>query len=209
MAERLELDAELERGGRALSLRLSTSARVALVRGPSGAGKTTLLRVLAGLEPSARGRASFSGERWQDDGVFVPAWRRRAAWVPQESLLFPHLTAGENLAFAGAPRAEVEEVAAALELRGLLDRAPALLSGGERQRFALGRALLAGPRLLLLDEPFAALDDALRARVRAYVRGWLDSRGVPAVLVSHDAEDGAIADERWSIADGALSRVSP
>jgi ABC-type molybdate transport system ATPase subunit len=207
VAERLELDAELERGGRALRLRLSTSAGIALVRGPSGAGKTTLLRVLAGLEPSARGRAVFSGAIWQDGGIFVPAWRRGAAWVPQESLLFPHLSAGENLAFARPAREELEAVARGLEVGGLLERAPALLSGGERQRVALGRALLAGPRLLLLDEPFAALDDALRVRVRTFVRRWVDARGVAAVLVSHDAEDGAIADERWVIADGALSRA--
>jgi molybdate transport system ATP-binding protein len=207
VAERLELDAEIERGGRALRLRLSTSAAITLVRGPSGAGKTTLLRVLAGLEPSARGRATFDGVRWQGDGLFVPAWRRRAAWVPQESLLFPHLSARGNLAFSGAARAEVEEVARALEVGALLERPPALLSGGERQRVALGRALLARPRLLLLDEPFAALDDALRARVRLFLRGWASARGVPAVLVSHDADDGSIADEHWEIADGELSRA--
>jgi ABC-type molybdate transport system ATPase subunit len=203
----LDLDVKLKRGGRTLRLRFATSANIALVRGPSGAGKTTLLRVLAGLEPAACGQATFSGERWQGDGVFVPAWRRRAAWVPQESLLFPHLSTGENLAFAGAARTEVEEVARALEVGRLLERPPAILSGGERQRVALGRALLARPRLLLLDEPFAALDDALRARIRAFVRDWVASRRVPAVLVSHDAEDGAIADERWSIADGELSRA--
>ena len=206
MAERLELDATLERGGRALSFRFSTSARIAVVRGPSGAGKTTLLRVLAGLEPSARARLAFSGERWQDEGLFVPAWRRRAAWVPQESLLFPHLSAAENLGFAGASRTEIEEAARGLEVGALLERPPARLSGGERQRVALGRALLARPRLLLLDEPFAALDEALRGRVRGFVRAWTESCGVPAVLVSHDADDGEIADEHWSIANGALAR---
>lgn len=206
MAERLEIDVEIERGGRALRLRLSTSARLTVIRGPSGAGKTTLLRVVAGLESSGRGTVVFSGETWQDAERIVPAWRRRAAWVPQESLLFPHLNVLENLAFAGAPAAEVRELAAALGLSELLDRAPARLSGGERQRTALARALLSRPRLLLLDEPFAALDEALRGRVRSLVKDRITSLGVPAVLVSHDAEDAAIADERWTISDGTLTR---
>ncbi|MBI3289161.1 MAG: ATP-binding cassette domain-containing protein [Elusimicrobia bacterium] len=208
MAELLEIDVSIERGRRALRLRLSSSARLILVRGPSGAGKTTLLRVIAGLEPQASGRVHFDGVSWQDSVAFAPPWRRRAAWVPQDSLLFPHLTMRENLAFGGASGDAVDRVAASLELAPLLDRPPALLSGGERQRVALARALLSRPRLLLLDEPFAALDDSLRERIRSFVRGWVEENGVPAVLVSHDREDAVIAAERWTIADGQLSRTT-
>ena len=183
------------------------SDRVAIL-GPSGSGKSTLLRALAGLEPRAEGRVSFGDEVWldSDSGVNMPAWERRVGWVPQDALLFPHLSLKENLAYAGAGRAEVESMAESLFLSDLLDRRPRFLSGGERQRVALGRALLSAPRVLLLDEPFSALDRPLRSEIAAMVRTFARDSGTPIVLVSHDEHDAELlADERWVLVAGSLT----
>ena len=180
--------------------------RVAIL-GPSGSGKSTLLRALAGLEPGAEGRVNFGDEVWldSDSGVYLPAWERRVGWVPQDALLFPHLSLKQNLAYAGAGQAEVERMAESLFLSDLLDRRPRFLSGGERQRVALGRALLSAPRLLLLDEPFSALDRPLRSEIAAMVRAFARDTGTPIVLVSHDEHDAELlADERWVLAAGRL-----
>ena len=183
------------------------SDHVAIV-GPSGSGKSTLLRALAGLEPGAQGRVSFGDDVWldSDSGVYTPAWERRVGWVPQDALLFPHLSLRENLAYAGAGQPEVERMAASLFLSDLLDRRPRFLSGGERQRVALGRALLSAPRMLLLDEPFSALDRPLRSEVAAMVRAFARDSGTPIVLVSHDEHDAELlADERWVLVAGRLT----
>ncbi len=167
------------------------------ILGPSGSGKSTLLRALAGLEPSAKGRVSFGDEVWldSDSGVYMPAWERRVGWVPQDALLFPHLSLRENLAYAGAGQSEVERMAESL-----------FLSGGERQRVALGRALLSAPRMLLLDEPFSALDRPLRGEIAAMVRAFARDSGTPIVLVSHDEHDATLlADERWVLVAGSLT----
>jgi molybdate transport system ATP-binding protein len=182
------------------------SDHVAIV-GPSGSGKSTLLRVLAGLEPGAQGHVSFGDDVWldSDSGVYTPAWERRVGWVPQDALLFPHLSLRENLAYAGAGQPDVERMAASLFLSDLLDRRPRFLSGGERQRVALGRALLSAPRMLLLDEPFSALDRPLRAEVAAMVRAFARDSGTPIVLVSHDEHDAELlSDERWVLVAGRL-----
>ena len=179
------------------------------ILGPSGAGKSTLLRVLAGLEPGALGVVRFVGRLWldSDSGVSVPAWQRRVGWVPQEALLFPHLSVRENLAYAGAAASDVEAMAESLFLSDLLDRRPRFLSGGERQRVALGRALLSKPSLLLLDEPFSALDRPLRAEIAPMVRAFAREHGAPIVLVSHDQEDAQLlAEEQWVLASGRLTR---
>jgi molybdate transport system ATP-binding protein len=183
------------------------SDHVAIV-GPSGSGKSTLLRVLAGLEPGAEGHVSFGDEVWldSDSGVHTPAWERRVGWVPQDALLFPHLSLRENLTYAGASQADVEKMAESLLLSGLLDRRPRFLSGGERQRVALGRALLSVPRMLLLDEPFSALDRPLRSEIAAMVRAFCRDSGTPIVLVSHDEHDAELlADERWVLVRGSLT----
>jgi molybdate transport system ATP-binding protein len=182
------------------------SDHVAIV-GPSGSGKSTLLRALAGLEPGAQGHVSFGDDVWldSDSGVYTPAWERRVGWVPQDALLFPHLSLRENLAYAGAGQPDVERMAASLFLSDLLDRRPRFLSGGERQRVALGRALLSAPRMLLLDEPFSALDRPLRSEVAAMVRAFARDSGTPIVLVSHDEHDAELlADERWVLVAGRL-----
>ena len=178
------------------------------ILGPSGSGKSTLLRVLAGLEPRAQGRVSLGDEVWLDSdaGIDMPAWERRVGWVPQEALLFPHLSLRENLAYAGADPTQVEKMAESLFLSDLIDRRPRFLSGGERQRVALGRALLAGPRVLLLDEPFSALDRPLRSEIAAMVRAFARDSGTPIVLVSHDEHDAELlADERWVLVAGKLT----
>lgn len=181
----------------AVSLESSTG-RVAVV-GPSGAGKSTLLRILAGLEPMARGVVRVRGQTWMDSesGVRVHPWDRGIGWVPQDTLLFPHLSVRENLAYGmppgdrGGGTGRARELADLVEASHLLDRRPAVLSGGERQRVALARALLARPVLLLLDEPFSALDRPLRDDLARRLSGYLESVSLPVVLVSHDEDDAA------------------
>ncbi len=201
MAVQVPLDAH------PLDVTLETSARAVAIVGPSGAGKSTLLRVLAGLERRARGEVVVDGETWLHPtrGVVVPPWERRVGWVPQDLLLFPHLSVRENLGYAGAADADVETTAGLLQVTDLLDRRPRRLSGGERQRVALGRALLSKPRLLLLDEPFSALDRSLRDQLADTVKRLAEERLIPLVLVSHDeADTRALAEERWHLSEGAL-----
>ncbi|HHO49457.1 MAG TPA: ATP-binding cassette domain-containing protein [Deltaproteobacteria bacterium] len=203
MADRLEAELSIQLGG--LQLQLSLRARspaVALV-GPSGAGKSTALRIFAGLERRARGWLAFGAQRWQDRGLFVPPHRRGVGWVPQDACLFPHLSVRDNLGYARAPEAEIQAVAERLSVQSLLERRPRHLSGGERQRVALGRALLARPRLLLLDEPFAALDAPLRVRLAADLASLCRERALPLVVVSHHEDDVEIlADEVWLLSGG-------
>jgi molybdate transport system ATP-binding protein len=203
----LRLDVRVPLEAKPLEVVLETTARAVAIVGPSGSGKSTLLRVLAGVETRARGEVVVDGITWLDRerGVVVPPWKRRVGWVPQEMLLFPHLSVRENLAYAGAGAAPVEETAELLQVPHLLDRRPRRLSGGERQRVALGRALLSEPRLLLLDEPFSALDRSLRDQLSGTVKRLADERGIPLVLVSHDeADTRVLADERWHLRDGTL-----
>jgi ABC-type molybdate transport system ATPase subunit len=183
----------------------SDAARVTLT-GPSGSGKSTFLRVLAGVAPAV-GTIRFAGETWLDGRVAVPPEARQIGWVPQDGALFPHLDVAGNLAFAGATAAAVGEIAARLEILPLLARSVRTLSGGERQRVALGRALLARPRLLLLDEPFAALDDARRDAAAALVAELCLEQAITCVVVSHHAAD--LDGERWSINENTLSRYVP
>ena len=204
------LDVRVPLTARPLELTMETERTTVAVVGPSGAGKSTLLRVLAGVERRATGSVEFEGERWLDpmEGVLVAPWERGVGWVPQEASLFPHLTVRENLGYAGAETSAVEEMASLLEVHHLLGRRPRRLSGGERQRVAVGRALLRQPRLLLLDEPFSALDRPLRDKLAGIVRRWVDEAAVPLVLVSHDESDTQIlADEHWHLSDGVIRRV--
>ena len=206
---RLSLDFEIPLTAKTMRVKLHTESNAIAIVGPSGAGKSTILRVLAGVERRARGVVTFGHQRWQDDdgGMLVPPWRRRVGWVPQEVLLFPHLTVRDNLGYGGSSVGAVEETARLLQITELLERRPRRLSGGERQRVALGRALLAEPRLLLLDEPFSALDRPLRAELARVVGQWSAERGVPLVLVSHDEADAEVlAEQRWHLSDGQLVR---
>lgn len=206
----LELRLHLPVGSRELELELTTESLSVAVFGPSGGGKSTLLRTVAGVERRGRGLVRVRGQSWLDsqEGRFLPPWERGVGWVPQDYLLFPHLDVRQNLGFAGASSEAIEEVSRLLLVHYLLDRRPRRLSGGEQQRVALGRALLARPRILLLDEPFSALDRPLRNRVAAAVRDFVREREIPLILVSHDEADAvALAQEHWLLSESRLVRV--
>jgi iron(III) transport system ATP-binding protein len=189
------------------SLRVPSGELVALL-GPSGSGKTTLLRVIAGFEQPDAGRVKIGGRPVAGDGVWVEPERRRIGMVFQDGALFPHLTVAGNVAF-GATRSE--RVDECLELVGLADRAasyPHELSGGERQRVALARALAADPEVVLLDEPFAALDAGLRDSLRQEVTAILRTAGTSALLVTHDqAEALSLAGTVAVMREGRVEQV--
>jgi sulfate transport system ATP-binding protein len=165
--------------------------------GPSGSGKTTLLRILGGLEFAEMGRVSFEGEEW----LTLPARERRAGFVFQQYALFRHMTVAKNIAFGlevrprrqRPPRAEiarrVNELLSLVQLDGLGKRYPSQLSGGQRQRVALARALAIEPRMLLLDEPFGALDAKVRKDLRHWLRGLHERMGITTIFVTHDQEE--------------------
>lgn len=161
--------------------------------GPSGCGKSTLLRCLAGLTRLAGGALRVDGHVWQDGATFLPPWRRAVGYVFQDARLFPHLSVRRNLQFgqrrAGAGEIREEDVVDFLALAPLLGRFPAALSGGERQRVAIGRALLTQPRLLLLDEPLAALDRDSAEAILPSLRDIAQRFAVPALFVSHQMEE--------------------
>ncbi len=190
----IQLALHWARPGFTLDLDLTLPARgVTAFFGPSGSGKTSALRCLAGLERATRARVQVGDALWQDDatGVFVPTWQRPLGMVFQEPSLFDHLDVAGNLRF-GARRAGVPTEAKAwdalVELMGLgalLQRMPHQLSGGERQRVAIARALATQPRLLLLDEPMAALDAARKAEILPWLERLRDELAIPIVYVSH------------------------
>ncbi|RKH86726.1 molybdenum ABC transporter ATP-binding protein [Corallococcus sp. AB045] len=190
-----------------------TSASVAVL-GRSGSGKTSLLEVLAGLRRGASGRVVVDDRVLLDTTarVDVPPEARRMGYVPQDALLFPHLTAGQNVRFgvrAGRP-SRVDEAVHLLELEPLLHRYPVTLSGGEKQRVALARALATGPALLLLDEPLAALDVALKERVLPYLLRVRDEARVPLLYVTHQlGEARALAREALLLDGGTVKAAGP
>jgi len=186
--------------------------------GPNGAGKTTALGLVAGLLRPDRGRIACGGEVFCDTAsrVFRPPEDRRVGLVFQDFALFPHLAVGENVAYGararGRARADADRAAARwlerLGLDGLRRRRIAEISGGERQRVALARALASEPRVLLLDEPFAALDVTTRGAVRSELGAILAASGLPTVLVSHDPVDAfALGDRVAVLEEGKLTQV--
>jgi molybdate transport system ATP-binding protein len=197
----IEIDLQLPLAPFTLAIRTSLSARVTAVVGPSGSGKTSLVESIAGLR-RAEGRIVIDGDVLLDSerGVDLPPERRAIGYVPQDAALFPHLSVRDNIRFGGADGARFESLVAALELGALLDRNPSLLSGGERQRVALARALMTAPRLLLLDEPLAAIDQPLRERILLYLRRVRDL-GVPMVYVTHQPFE-ALALSTWCVVLG-------
>jgi thiamine transport system ATP-binding protein len=179
-----------------VNLRVPPGEVVALL-GPSGAGKSSLLRAIAGLQDVDRGYVRWDG----NDVTRVPAHRRRFGLVFQDALLFPHLDVGGNVAYGvtgdkAARRGRVEELLALVDLAGYASRPVSTLSGGEAQRVALARALAPAPRLLLLDEPFGALDRELRDRLAVDVRDLLHRLGTPAVHVTHDLTEAELVADR-------------
>ncbi|MGP3982334.1 ABC transporter ATP-binding protein [Streptomyces sp. KR80] len=168
---------------------------LAAVLGPSGCGKTTLLRIIAGFLRADAGTVTIGGRTLSAPGVHLPPERRRIGIVPQEGALFPHLSVAGNVAFglrgtdSSGRRRRTEEMLDLVGLAGYGDRMPHELSGGQQQRIALARALAPEPALVLLDEPFNALDSALRSGVRTDVRAALRTTGATAVLVTHDQQE--------------------
>jgi molybdate transport system ATP-binding protein len=195
--------------------------------GPSGAGKTTMLRQIAGLERATSGRVEYDGSVWLDTsaGIWQEPQRRRVGEVFQEPTLFPHKTDADNIRYAvdaaapwersdedsrsTRPRSvSVEVIRTLVAVDDLANRYPGALSGGEARRVALARALAAKPRLLLLDEPFAALDAPTRTRLRRDLRALLQSTGIPAILVTHDrAEAIAMGDQVAVIVGGRVRQT--
>jgi ABC-type Fe3+/spermidine/putrescine transport system ATPase subunit len=191
-----------------VNLRVASGETLALL-GASGSGKSTLLKIVAGLETPERGSVWFDGV----DITTLPPERRGFALMFQDFALFPHLNVQDNVAFGlveqGVGRLAAREQAQAMLQRfGLGERATArvwTLSGGEQQRVALARALITRPRALLLDEPFSALDAALRDQLRAEFRERITEAGMSAILVTHDeAEARAMAQRAWRLEEGRL-----
>jgi molybdate transport system ATP-binding protein len=209
----LEAEVELRLGQLALEVELAVATgELVVLLGPNGAGKTTLLRALAGLVALGRGRVVLDGQVLEDAGAgtWVPTERRPIGFVFQDHLLFPHLSALENVAFGlrarGLGRAEARRRAAAwLDRVGLAGQAgarPRALSGGQAQRVALARAMAGDPRLLLLDEPLAALDAAARAEVRRDLRRHLASFDGTRLLVTHDPLEAMALADRLVVLEG-------
>ncbi|ARQ12169.1 Fe(3+) ABC transporter ATP-binding protein FbpC 2 [Rhizobium etli] len=191
-------------------LDVQAGSRTAVI-GPSGSGKTTLLRIIAGFEQADAGRVTLDGDVLADGSAAVPAHKRGIGIVSQDGALFPHLSVAENIGFGferGAADRErrIAELLDMVELdRGMLVRRPHQLSGGQQQRVALARALGRKPRLMLLDEPFSALDTGLRENMRKAVARVLQAAGITAVLVTHDQEEAlSFADQVAVLREGRL-----
>ena len=192
------------------------SGSLMAILGASGGGKTTLLRLIAGFERPDGGEIRLQGTLLAGNGKFMPPEARKIGYVAQEGALFPHLSVADNITF-GLKRAERRarhRVAELLEMVDLpasyADRAPQALSGGEQQRVALARALAPSPQLVLLDEPFSALDAGLRAETRAAVAHALRAAGATAILVTHDqAEALSMGGMVGVLQDGLLAQLSP
>ncbi len=215
----LAIDIQLARGEFALEIELRCPPGITCIMGPSGSGKSTILAVLAGLALPDRGRVALGDEVWLDRarGIDVPVHHRRLAYVFQGLALFPHMSAQHNVEYGmhDVPRAD-----RAVKARALLDRVgvghlarrkPRTFSGGEAQRVALARALARSPHLVLLDEPFSALDRELRAQLTGLVRELAKELAVPVVHVTHSvAEARLLADQIVRIDKGkVVARGAP
>jgi iron(III) transport system ATP-binding protein len=201
-----------------VNLAVAKGGTTAIV-GPSGSGKTTLLRLIAGFEHPATGSISLNGTKVAGDGVWLPAHKRQVGYVAQDGALFPHLTVGQNVAFGldtgkldGGRRAAAGRISELLDMVSLdpdmATRRPHQLSGGQQQRVALARALAREPQLMLLDEPFSALDAGLRVATRRAVAKVLSQAGVTTILVTHDqAEALSFADQVAVMRGGKLAQI--
>ncbi len=199
-----------------VSLDIADGAFVALL-GPSGSGKTTLLRIIAGLETADSGHVRFGGE----DVTELPVQHRHIGFVFQHYALFRHMTVAQNIAFGlnvmkrrqrpkkAAITARVEELLELVQLPGLGGRFPSQLSGGQRQRVALARALAREPKILLLDEPFGALDTKVRRELRVALREIHDRMGLTSIFVTHDREEAfALADKVAILSNGRVEQFA-
>ena len=228
----IDLDIELAQGSFLLTATIQLDARAAALFGPSGSGKTTILDAIAGLRAPRRGSITVNGRVLYSSGagINLPAHHRHVGYVPQDVALFPHMLVRGNLLYGRHPgvspafakasasaeasadktarQPDLDRVVGMLEIQPLLDRRVTELSGGERQRVALGRALMSGPSLLLLDEPLAAVDVPLRRRILPYLRRVRDELTVPIIYVSHDREEvDELADVVVNIEGGRVAGV--
>ena len=216
----IEARFRLERAGFALDVDLMLPAQgVTAIFGTSGSGKTTLLRCIAGLE-RAPGTLTVKSQPWQHATFFMPVHERPLGYVFQEASLFPHLSARRNLEFgmkrvpAAERRVAMDQAIELLGIGHLLDRLPDQLSGGERQRVAIARALLTSPRLLLMDEPLAALDLARKNEILPYLERLHDELEIPVLYVSHSPDEVArladhivVMEAGRAVAQGALTET--
>jgi len=203
----------------ALNVDLALPGRgVSALYGHSGSGKTTCLRCIAGLEKAADGLIRINGETWQDSarGVFLAPHKRSLGYVFQEASLFPHLTVKGNLEFglrripAHERRVQLDHASELLGIDHLLTRQPGNLSGGERQRVGIARALLTSPKLLLLDEPLAALDTKRKSEILPYLERLHDELEIPMLYVSHSQDEVArLADHLVLLNDGKVLASGP
>ena len=220
--QRLQVDVDKRLPGFRLQVRLSADPGVLVLFGPSGAGKTLLMDLIAGLARPDHGKISFRGEDWfrhdaegpRADRVNLPARHRGVGYVFQHYALFPHLTVLDNVAFARWPgrsrRREAHDLLERMHIARLAARYPHQISGGQRQRVAIARALAARPRLLLLDEPFSALDEAVRERLQQEVLGLQRELGLFVILVTHNIQDVIAMGERLAVLrGGALIHEGP
>ena len=217
MADRL-IASFLRRHSPAFSIRADLELdagdnRVMVLFGPSGSGKSSILRCLAGLDQPQEGFIRYGEEVWFDAAARInrPPQQRRLAYVSQDYGLFPHFTVEQNIRFGMDTAAlqtpdRIETILRTVHLEGMAGRFPAKLSGGERQRVALARALARDPRLILLDEPLAALDLSLRDPMRQELRQFLRSIDVPSVIVTHDRIDALTLGDRMAVLSGGYIR---
>ncbi|QIK38565.1 molybdenum ABC transporter ATP-binding protein [Caldichromatium japonicum] len=217
----IEARFKLSYPGFTLDVDLSLPATgVTAVFGHSGSGKTTLLRAIAGLERVPGGRLVVDGEVWQDKDAFLPTHARPIGYVFQEASLFPHLSVRGNLDYgrrrrpASADFSSFDHIVELLGIAHLLDRKPDRLSGGERQRVAIARALLTSPRLLLMDEPLAALDHARKEEILPYLEQLHEELKIPLLYVSHAPDEVArladyivVMDNGRALASGPLTET--
>ncbi|RLQ88439.1 molybdenum ABC transporter ATP-binding protein [Notoacmeibacter ruber] len=223
MSGNLSVDVRLRQGSFQAECRFESGLGITALFGPSGAGKTTILRAIAGLVPNALGSIRLDDRVLLDSetGIDVPAEQRRVGFVFQEGRLLPHLSVSSNLAYGrhggrGPDATSLSRMADFLGIAHLLGRKPRTLSGGERQRVAIGRALLSGPSLLLMDEPLASLDPARRAELIPMIEAIRDESRIPIVLVSHNvsevarlAETLVVMDAGQTVAAGPAIDVFP
>ena len=191
-----------------LDVSLSTErGELKVLIGPSGAGKTTVVRIIAGLERPDEGHVSYHGEIWIDTrkGIFMPPRKRRLGYVFQDYRLFPHLSVYQNVAFAAQDRKDVEGLLRLFGIWNVRDSKPDRISGGERQRCAICQNLARKPRILLLDEPFSALDLENRRRLRRELKALKEKLSIPIIHVTHDLNEALyLGDEVLSMVEGRL-----
>ena len=193
----IEVQARLKRPNFALDAAMELTHRVTAIFGPSGSGKSTLLAVIAGIVTPDSGRVIINGECLFDSEQRInqPVYQRKIGLVFQDGRLFPHLNVAQNLSYAlnftpaSQQQFEFRQITELLEIGHLLKQLPHQLSGGEKQRVALGRALLSSPRLLMLDEPLASLDDRLKGQILPFLKRVADEISIPMIYISHSKEE--------------------